>query len=135
VQPVLTFQVFGKPRGKKRPRFRHGRPVYTPAQTVNYETAMAWRAKEVWKGREPLEGHLGLIVTAVFLIPKSWPKAKRAAAQAHQIRPTCKPDWDNIGKMTDALKGLVWKDDSQVVDSRVLKYYGLVPFLQVEVLQ
>ena len=135
MEVVLTFQVHGRPRGKARPRFLPGRPTYTPAETVNYETALRWRAKEIWKGRAPLEGPVGLVVTAVIPIPKSWARAKKVLALAHQIRPTGKPDWDNIGKMTDALKGLVWNDDSQVVDGRVLKYYGDIPFLQVEILQ
>ena len=134
MQPVLFFQVYAKPRGKARARVtRFG--TYTPARTVDYQTAVAWRAKEQWKGREPLHGHLTVIVTAVFEVPKSWTKGDRAAALMHIIRPVVKPDWDNIGKMLDALNGIVWKDDCQIVDGRVLKYYGPAAFLQVEVFQ
>ena len=45
-------------------------------------------------------------------------------ALAGEILPTTKPDWDNHGKLTDALKGIVWKDDSQVVLQNVEKVYG-----------
>lgn len=35
-----------------------------------------------------------------------------------------KPDWDNIGKIvSDAFNKLLWKDDAQVADSRVVKRY------------
>ena len=44
------------------------------------------------------------------------------------IRPTKKPDWDNIGKVVcDALNGIAYRDDAQIVDSMVRKFYGEVP--------
>ncbi len=34
-------------------------------------------------------------------------------------------DWDNLGKLpSDALQGIVWDDDRQIVDGRSLKRYG-----------
>lgn len=45
-----------------------------------------------------------------------------------KIRPTKKPDWDNIGKIvTDALNKIAYRDDSQVVACRVEKWYGPIP--------
>jgi hypothetical protein len=41
--------------------------------------------------------------------------------------PTCRPDWDNFAKsICDALNGMFWKDDSQIVDCRVSKRYDWV---------
>jgi Holliday junction resolvase RusA-like endonuclease len=105
-----------------------------PADTRDYLEAVKYRAGEAWGDRRLLGGPVGAIVTAVFPVPKSWSRKDRDLALRHVLRPTGKPDWDNIGKMLDALKGVVWKDDAQVVDARVLKYYGPIPFLQVEIL-
>jgi len=43
------------------------------------------------------------------------------------------PDWDNCGKITDALNGTCWVDDGQIVDGRVIKLYATIPRLVIEV--
>lgn len=36
-----------------------------------------------------------------------------------------RPDWDNYGKLIgDALQGILWVEDSRIVDGRVLKLYA-----------
>jgi Holliday junction resolvase RusA-like endonuclease len=132
MEPVLTFQVRGKPRGKARPRVtQHG--TYTPAETVAYEAAIKLRALAMASTKTsgwPALRHCD----ATFEIPKSWSKTDKVLALQDKLRPIGKPDFDNIGKIVgDALKGVIWKDDSAVVDGRVLKWYGPIPFLQVEV--
>ena len=43
----------------------------------------------------------------------------------NEIRPTVKPDVDNVVKsVLDALNKLIYKDDSQVTDLLVHKYYS-----------
>ena len=67
---------------------------------------------------------------AVFIIPKSWPKAKKQAAMIGEIQHTGKPDADNVLKTVgDALNGIVWKDDSQIVSASINKRYGVQPAL------
>lgn len=47
---------------------------------------------------------------------------------------TTKPDADKLSRaILDSLTGVVWKDDSQVVDLRARKVYGLVDMVQVVV--
>ena len=49
-----------------------------------------------------------------------------------EIKPTKKPDADNIAKaVCDALNGIACKDDSQVVDLTVRKHYSKFPRVQV----
>ena len=44
------------------------------------------------------------------------------------IRPTVKPDWDNIGKLVaDALNGIAYDDDKCIVDAQVRKFYSDQP--------
>lgn len=137
----VQFQVAGKPRGKGSQRhrvvftkgggaFAHG---YKDQQTAEYLAAVGWRAAEAMRGKKPFSGPVALVVTSVLAVPKSWTAQERRLALAHELRPDVKPDWDNIGKSCDGMKGIVWDDDARVVDGRVLKFYGLVPFTQIEV--
>lgn len=139
---TVTFEVPGAPQGKARPRFRvvkpKGKPefvhVYTPAETMGYEKAIAWAAKAAMRGKEPMTGPVELCVTAVLPVPVSWSIKKRNAALVGDLWPTGKPDFDNIEKVVaDAVKGIVWKDDSQVCTSNFRKRYGKDPGLAVEV--
>ena len=50
------------------------------------------------------------------------------------IRPTRKPDFDNIGKVIcDALNGIAYRDDAQIVDALVRKFYSDTPRVIVEI--
>ena len=50
----------------------------------------------------------------------------------HKIRPTKKPDWDNIGKIIcDSLNQIAYRDDAQIVDSQVRKFYSENPRVEV----
>ncbi len=119
----------GEPQGKGRPRFGKGR-VYTPARTVSYETALAWEGKRIFGG-SPLIGPLHVKVQAYFYIPGSWPRMKREAAAAGKIPHETKPDCDNVLKMLDALNGVAWVDDCQIVKVEIAKHYSLSPSLNI----
>jgi Holliday junction resolvase RusA-like endonuclease len=66
---------------------------------------------------EPLQGPLLLGVKAYLPIPKSKPKKWQAAALAGEIRPTSRPDTDNLIKqIKDCANRAMWGDDCQVVE-------------------
>ena len=57
---------------------------------------------------------------------------KRREMLEHRIRPTKKPDWDNIGKIVcDSLNLVAYHDDSAVVDAQVRKFYSETPRVDV----
>jgi len=50
------------------------------------------------------------------------------------IRPTKKPDWDNIGKViADSLNQIAYRDDAQIVSATVEKLYSLTPQVEVTI--
>jgi Holliday junction resolvase RusA-like endonuclease len=50
------------------------------------------------------------------------------------MRPTKRPDWDNLGKLvSDSLNGLAYKDDSQIVEATAAKYYSDRPRVEIEI--
>lgn len=138
---MIRVELPGDPRGKGRQRSRvvipkAGKPfvhIYPDPETVKYETALKWCAKAAMRSKTPMDGPLRVVVTATMAVPKSWPKKKRDAALSGAVRPTGKPDGDNFLKAgLDALNQIVWNDDAQVVDARVIKVYGETPSLVVE---
>lgn len=117
--------------GKERVRMTRQGHAYTPERTVNYESRLALAAQHAMAGRALLDGPLEVRVSAYMPAAESKPKKWRAAALAGEIRPTKKPDWDNFGKILDALNLVVWVDDSQIVDGRVQKFYSDQPRMEI----
>jgi len=55
-------------------------------------------------------------------------------AEKGELRPVTKPDTDNyIKAIKDALKSVIWKDDSQVVELHASKYYSQNPRIEIEI--
>ena len=81
-------------------------------------------------GIETATGPVRIEARAIFTIPKSWPKSKKQAALVGEVQHTGKPDADNVLKIVgDALNGIVWADDSQIVSASINKRYGVQPAL------
>lgn len=118
----VCFTVPGKPQGKGRPRFTRSGHTYTPDRTAEYEERVKLAYKQAGGGK--LSGFVSADILAVFTVPKSCTKAQCAAALNASFAPK-KPDCDNIAKIIlDALNGLAYDDDAQVVKLRVEKRYG-----------
>lgn len=134
----VKFIVHGEPQGKGRPRFStvagHVK-TRTPDQTVVYENQIKTEfISQCGRVRFSEDAMLDVRVFAYYAIPKSASKKKRAAMLAHQIRPTKKPDFDNIGKVVcDSLNGIAYRDDAQIVDAMVRKFYSENPRVVVTI--
>lgn len=134
---MIQFNVPGQPVGKGRPRIgkvgAHAR-MFMPAKTVSYESTVALAASQAMQGRELIDGPVRVLMSMFCQIPASWSRKKQEQALAGQIRPTTKPDADNVIKaIFDAINGVVWRDDVQVVELGVSKVYGAVPGVSVHV--
>lgn len=123
--------IYGEPQGKGRPRFStvcgHVK-TRTPDQTVIYENLVKTEYRNQSGVRFPDDAMLDVRVMAYYTIPKSISKKKRQAMLDHKVRPTKKPDFDNIGKVIcDSLNGIAYRDDAQIVDAQVRKFYSDTP--------
>ena len=124
----LMFRVTGQPVAKARPRMaRRGKAVwaYTPKTTKEYEELVASSFVKKYKKFKPIEGPVSvealIMLNAPAYVLKLW---KRGAYPHH----TKKPDIDNIMKsILDALNGVAWLSDSQVVEMRAAKGYSETP--------
>jgi Holliday junction resolvase RusA-like endonuclease len=123
---LTGFTVPGRPRGKERARVAPGqqRP-YTPAQTVRAEKELAELYLQAADERRPLTGPVRLDIVAVFQIPRDFSGPLLDAANSGLVPCMNKPDRDNIEKLVcDALNGLAWADDAQIVAGETVKRYG-----------
>ena len=133
---AIYFVVPGAPYGKGRPRAssRGGFVrLYTPVATVAYEGEIA-RLAEIARAEWPvMTTPMSLRVIAHHPIPVSWSKKKQQAALAGDLIPG-KPDLDNVAKaVLDALNGVIYEDDKQVVRLVAEKKYSFEPRVEVYV--
>jgi len=132
----VKFIIQGEPFGKQRPKFSTiGKytKVYTPKETVSYENLVKLTyAQETGNFKFPDDAMFDVRILAYYGIPKNTSKKKRALMEKKQIRPTKKPDWDNIGKIIcDSLNKIAYHDDSNIVDAQVRKFYSEQPRVEV----
>lgn len=136
---MITITIPGEARGKGRPRFaRRGNFVktYTDEKTASYENLVAMAGAEAMQGRPLIAGAVHATMEVRVAVPKSWSKKKTAAALAGDVLPTTKPDLDNVIKaIMDALNGIVWQDDKQVVQLAVRKRYAEKPYTTLNVIE
>lgn len=133
---MKKYRIFvpGEPVGKARPRFSRFGHAYTPKKTADYEKKIASIWKEKYGSLKPLEGPLHVRMYASFKIPESWSKRKKLKTLEGKILPTKKPDCDNIAKIIDALNGIAWFDDSQIVSQSIVKVYSEEPGLDIVII-
>jgi Holliday junction resolvase RusA-like endonuclease len=131
----FEFTVPGTPIGKGRPRYTgYGRP-YTPQKTRDKEKEIALAYKSKYGGERFSDlDQLRILIHAYFPIPVSATKKFHTMAVNGELYPTKKPDWDNIGKLVcDALNGVAYRDDSQIVMAMVIKHYSDNPRLEIDI--
>lgn len=131
----VQFSIPGEPQGKERPRFSYrGQNTYTPAKTQNYERLVALQYKSHCRYKFDEKVPLLVGIRAYFSIPKSVSKKVAADMRNNKIRPTKRPDVDNIIKIIlDSLNDVAYHDDAQVVECVVLKFYSDNPKVDVTI--
>ena len=109
-----SFFVQGVPVPKARPRVvqsRNGKfPIaYTPKETVKWEKTIAEEYKRQCKGIF-FDKDIALRFYAEIVCPGNGPLS------------SIRGDWENYAKScADALNGVAWHDDAQIVDGRTVK--------------
>ena len=133
---AYQFIVEGQPKGKGRPRFTTsgGYPrTYTPLETRRYEE----RIRECFfeQVKEPIEKDKidTLQIIAFYQVPASESKKRKQLMIDGKLSPTVKPDLDNVIKVVlDALNGIAYNDDKQLLNIYASKFYGAKPMLMVQ---
>ena len=140
----VKFTVYGEPQGKGRPRFgarysqAAGRAfvnVRTPEKTVAYENLVKLEYGIQAKNfRFDDDAQLDMRIVAFYGIPKSASKKKKSMMAEGIMRPTKKPDMDNVVKViADSLNQVAYKDDTQIVDCQCRKFYSESPRVEITI--
>lgn len=103
----INFVVEEDPLPQSRPRFSFGR-VYEKAEVKAFKRIVGYRATATMNGHEPLEG---MLICRLKFFRKFAPTSRRFG------------DFDNLAKsVCDAMNGIVFKDDSQIVSCTIEKF-------------
>ena len=131
---TLTIVVPGPPVGQGRPRFTRRGFAYTPPKTRTHAAYIKAMFAQKYPGHMPLEGPVEMEVIVVFPVPKSASKKRRQAMLWGHEMPTKKPDSSNAMKLCeDALNGIAYRDDAQIVLSSVAKQYGTAAHTEIKI--
>lgn len=143
---MIEFTVLGEPTGKGRPRFvtrynpetgRSFGQAHTPEKTIVYENLVKMEyLDQTGKFRFPDDAMINMSIKAYYGIPKSVSKKRKSMMIEGRIRPTKKPDMDNVIKIiADSLNQVAYKDDTQIVDCCCSKYYSDQPRVVIQMEQ
>ena len=133
---MIRFTIYGEPVASQRPRFtvRKGFAIAYTAKKMKIGLADFRTQSLQFKPEAPLEGPLSLKVKIFRRIPSSFSKKKRLDAQNGVLRPKQRPDCSNYLKLAeDAMNGIYYLDDSQLVDVYIGKYYSDTVRTEIEI--
>jgi Holliday junction resolvase RusA-like endonuclease len=129
----IECTIPGEPVGKGRPRFTRGGHTFTPEKTRCYEQQVALLYR-LAAGGFKFQRHIPVTVEirAYYAIPRSDSVRQRSRKLSGDVLPCKKPDADNVVKIIlDALNGLAYEDDAQVVELWIKKEYAEKPRVHI----
>ena len=122
---INSFFIAGEVQAKQRPKF-NGRFAYTPKETVSYENLVKLQYQaQCGNYRYPDDVPLIVAIFVHIEPPQSASNIKKTRMLNQAEYPLKKPDVDNVAKIIlDALNGIAYRDDKQVVTLIVKKSYA-----------
>lgn len=125
----IDFSIPGEPCAKGRPRFvRATGKAVTPEKTARYEQLVQLSYMQHVGQDVTLQGPIKAHIRAYFSIPSSISKHKREQMLTDTLRPQKRPDADNVAKIVlDALNGIAYGDDKEIVHLEVEKHWAVMP--------
>lgn len=137
----IRLVVHGTPQtaGSKRAFVRGGRAIVVDdnAKSRPWKDQVRQYAAAAMNGRELLAGALDVEMHFYVLRPKGHHGAKSLNAKGRaNPRPITRPDALKLARAAeDALTGVVYGDDSQIVDEHLHKHYGDPPRVEIRIRQ
>lgn len=134
---MIVLDVLGTPapKGSNRAMLRGGFAVMVPGSSnVGQQRMKQWErcvrdaANDwAWPDKRPVFAQVSVAVAIVFRMPR--PRghyAKKGGLKpSAPVRPSVKPDVDKLARATlDALTGIVFDDDSRIVELALHKTYA-----------
>lgn len=126
---MIEFSVPGEAKSeRKRQRFVKTKTGATighrtdEPDRADFKSRIAYFAAQHFT--EPLTGPVSVQIAVFKPVPPSWPK-RPTNGNPWPTHWWKKPDAENFSKIVcDALTGIAWQDDAQIVDLHVSKRFG-----------
>lgn len=138
IPQAISFTVTGKPHAKARPWATsvNGRAhVYTPPGTRTYEAGVRAAAVAALGDHKAFDGAVHVSITMRLQPPQSTSNSQKLRMLTGAIKPTKRPDLDNVVKaIIDGCNGIVFRDDSDIVSIIATKIYAEAPGVDVRVI-
>lgn len=135
---MIAFTVYGtaEPAGSKRAFVVGGKARVTDAnrKSAPWKQEVASQGAEATADLDLLDGPLAVCFTIYVPRPAGhFGKAGNVLPSA-RVFPTVKPDLLKLARgIEDALTGIVWRDDSQIVSERLFKMYGEPARVEIQI--
>lgn len=132
-QKKLKFVIEGDPVSSKRPRYS-GRHFYVPDAAKNKTIIGNIIKEQLPKDFELIKTGIKLNINA-YRSSKSFSTTEQVLCEYGYIRPTKKPDSDNVCKAyMDVMNKLVYDDDAQIFNLNYNAYFSNNPRVEIEVI-
>ena len=130
---MLLFEIVGIPVPQKQTQFIRATGIaYNPSRKDMEH--IQWQIRP-YAPLVPLSCAIEMHLTFYLPIPKSTSKRVRAQMLNGVILPKKKPDFDNLAYLvTNALKEIVYMDDSLVTDCIIRKRYSDMPRTVIKII-
>ncbi len=127
----ISYTIFLLPKATPRPRSGRNGLFYVKGAKDN---------KKIFE-KYMINQEIDLITTptkfycnSYFPIPESMSSIEKVLAEFGFIRPTSKPDWDNVAKAyCDMCQGFLLYDDSLIIEGVSKKYYSVKPRIEIKI--
>jgi len=132
----ISFVIQSAAVPLQRARFTKTGQCYTPGKTREWKRLVAQSCALAMQenGLRIIETPVTMTCAFAFTPPKSWTVAKKHAAIEGDLHHSVKPDISNLVKaVEDALNGVAYVDDAQIVELHAFKFYDEVASVHVQV--
>lgn len=132
---TISFTIAGNPQPKPRAR-KGGNKWYNPADDYMYRVSREVQS-HLPTAFKIIKKNVPVIINLTFYFEPA--KSQKTKKFLDLITDECYPylkkkDFDNLAKFyTDCMSKIVYEDDSQIYESRQLKYYSMAPRTEIEI--
>ena len=125
----LYYTIYLVPKGTPRPRSGKNGVFYVKGAKDNKKIFEEFiNNNDIMLITTPTKFHC----ISYFPIPSSMTNVEKILAELGFIRPTSKPDWDNVAKAyCDMVQDTLLYDDSLVIEGSSKKFYSVKPRIEI----
>lgn len=129
---VMNFTHYGEPKGQPRARMSTKLNIMFDGSKSLRQTILEQVMAKMPKNFKPTSNYIECDITFYLNTPKGFSKRDTLLAELGIVKPTKKPDIDNLQKLIfDSLNKVLYADDSSVVTCNARKLYSCKPRTEI----